>query len=410
MKGYSGESRFYFGAELRNHLRDLTDGATKVDIATAWVSNSDALKLLVSQTQRSAAIRMVVGVGLFATDPAVLKWLGSTAGIELRVHGCVEPPLFHPKLYVFQRQHWHRVLIGSMNFTNAGTTKNIESVLSFEDKSRTAVQEFERFWKSPIAVPFDQFDLTSYEARRRSVLSDVKNIGATDILEVDVAATADGQVRPDPLHEGWKEYVKELKAVPEIHLEHYRRVLAVRTQLVNRNWSLELNKAELDIMFGIDPYYAFGHLAVLKQNQSQFQGAKNIVRRHQIGEALKKATTLQGFQRPIVEGIVEQLLNVPYCGAALATRLLVLARPDFFVVVNQKSFEGLRKRFKLSGSDTELTTELTARTYVDLLEKIQKEKWFQSPEPADSSEREFWKARAALIDSLVYRETSTTDK
>ncbi len=406
MKGYSGESRFYFGDELRNHLRDLTDGATKVDIATAWVSNSSALKLLVSQTQRHAGIRMVVGVGLFATDPAVLKWLGSTEGIELRVHGSVEPPLFHPKLYAFQYQHWHRTLIGSMNFTNAGTTTNIESVLSFEDKLRTGVQEFERFWKSPLAVPLDQFDLTSYEAKRRSVLADVKNIGATDVLEVDVAATADSHVQVDALREGWKEYVAELKAVPEKQLEDYRRVLAVRTLLVNRNWSADLDKAELDIMFGIDPYYAFGHLAQLKQNQSQFQGTKNTVRRHQIGEAIKKATTLQGFQRPMVEGIVKQLLDVPYCGAALATRLLVLARPDFFVVVNQKSFKGLQERFSISVSDT----ELTPRTYVDLLEKIQKEKWFQSPEPEDPSEREFWKARAALLDPLVYRETSTTTR
>lgn len=366
MKGYSGESRFYFGDELSSHFRDLTEGATKVDIATAWISNSKALKLLVSQTQHSAAIRMVVGVGLFATDPAVLKWLGSTAGIELRVHGDVEPPLFHPKLYVFQRQHWHRALIGSMNFTNAGTTKNIESVLSFEDKFRTAVQEFERFWKSPLAAPFDKFDLTSYEARRRSVLTDVKNIGATDVLDVDVATTADSPVQVDALREGWNEYFAELKAIPEKHLEHYRKVLAVRTQLVNRNWSLDLNKAELDIMFGIDPYYAFGHLAVLKRNQSQFQGTKNTVRRHQIGEALKKATTLNGFQRPMVEGIVEQLLDVPYCGAALATRLLVLARPDFFVVVNQKSFEGLRDRFSVSVSDA----ALTPHTYADLLRRF----------------------------------------
>jgi len=108
----------------------------------------------------------------------------------------------------------------------------------------------------------------------------------------------------------------------------------------------------------------------------------------------------------MVEGIVKQLLDVPYCGAALATRLLVLARPDFFVVVNQKSFKGLQERFSTSVSDT----ELTPRTYVDLLEKIQKEKWFQSPEPEDPSEREFWKARAALLDPLVYRETSTTTR
>lgn len=191
--------------------------------------------------------------------------------------------------------------------------------------------------------------------------------------------------------------------MPQKQLSDYRRVLDVRQQLVGRDWSQDLNESELKIMFGTTPYYAFGDLSALRQNQIQFQGPENRSSRRQIGDALNKATTLSRFERPIIEGIVDQLLRVHFCKAALTTRLLVLARPDIFVVVNQKSFLGLHKRFGLFVSDN----DFSARKYVDLLEEIQRQEWYRSPQPEDSSEREFWMARAALLDPFVYSHASS---
>jgi hypothetical protein len=52
MKGYSGESRFFFGAELGQHLRELIEGAIKIRIATAWISDSQILSLLLGRAQQ----------------------------------------------------------------------------------------------------------------------------------------------------------------------------------------------------------------------------------------------------------------------------------------------------------------------------------------------------------------------
>jgi hypothetical protein len=106
-----------------------------------------------------------------------------------------------------------------------------------------------------------------------------------------------------------------------------------------------------------------------------------------------------------VKGLVQDLTNVPYCGPALATRLLILAKPDFFVVVNRKSFEGLQERFGFFVSNQNFKAE----SYVDLLEKVHSQPWYRSPEPDDEKERELWQARAAIIDVLVYREKPGSD-
>lgn len=403
MNGFSGEPRFYSSDELKKHLRILIENASKIDIASAWVSESSVLELLLSQGAR-ATIRIVAGVGGYATDPAVLKRLGTHPNSELRIYGSPDPPLFHPKLYVFQHMHFRRALIGSMNLTNAGTTQNIESILSIEDKAGDAGQEFERFWASAEALPFRSFDLISYEAKRRALLAAVKAAGATDVLEADVANSTESRIELDPLREDWKLFVQELKASPGL-LDGHRKVLSVREQFIGRSWSKEFTEDELNIMFGTSEYWAFGRLSQLKQSQSHFQGSEHTNVRKEIGTILDNASRLKNFQRPIVKGLVARLTNVPYCGPALATRLLVLARPDFFVVVNRKSFEGLQERFGIFVSSHNLKTE----SYLDLLEKIHSQPWYRSPEPDDEAERELWRARVALIDVLVYREKPGSD-
>ncbi len=399
MQGFTGEPRFYSGAELRNHFRCLIEGATKIDIATAWVSSSDILDLLLSQDTKTS-IRIVVGVGGYSTDPVALKKLGSKPNVTLKIHGDAgSSPLFHPKLYIFAHQHFRRTLIGSMNFTRAGSTQNIESMLSMEDKQRSADKEFERFWTSTAALPFDQFDLAAYEEKRRQLLRAVKDAGAEGVLDSDVEATAESQVQTDALTEDWGRFIAELKAAPN-NLDDYRRVLEVRRELVDRDWSKDLTKHDLDIMFGTTPYYAWGRLGTLRQNQGQFMGDANRPRRKQIEAALRSAAKLQHLERPIVEGIIRQLLQVRYCGGALATRLLVLARPDIFVVVNRKSFDGLQKRFGMIVSDV----DFDPKAYVSLLERVHAQSWYRSPVPSDPFESEIWQARAAFIDPLVYTE------
>ena len=399
MNVFTGELRFYSGQELRSHFRDLVIGSSKIDIASAWVSESVISQLLNSDGTK-AKVRIVVGVGGYSTDPVVLKKLDSRSNIELKIHGtATSTPLFHPKLYSFQQAHFVRMLIGSMNLTKAGTTQNIESMLSIACKQEQIAQEFERFWNSPEAIPFASFDLRDYEVKRRTMLAAVKAANAMDVLDVDVAESAESRVEVNALKEDWSTFLNGLRNSKN-GLDDYRTVLGVRQQLIGRDWSRDFTKTELAIMFGLPPYYAFGHLPALNQNQNKFQGPDNLIKRQQIGNALKAAVKLTHFNAPIVEGIIRQLLEVKGCKAALTTRLLVLARPDLFVVVNAKSFEGLQELYGLKGTNL----DFSASNYIKLLQHIHSTGWYRSPEAEDAFEREIWQARASLVDALAYRE------
>ena len=398
MNVFTGEPLFHSGQELRQHLRALIEGSSRIDIASAWLSNSVAAELLAGKDAKTA-IRMVVGVGGYHTDPTALKKLGSQPHISLKVHGdATSVPLFHPKLYVFQHAHFRRMLIGSMNLTKAGAETNVESMFSVEDKQKRADQEFERFWTNEEAVPYADFPLADYEVNRRKMLAAIKDVGAAGVLGSDIVASAESKIEIDVLKEGWKTFVSELES-SQNGIDDSLRVLRARHGLVDRNWSKDLSQSDLDIMFGNAPFYAFGHLMAVKQ--SKFMGdGEGREKRLQLGAAVKAAMNLTHLNAPIVEGVVRQLLDIPQVGAALATRLLVLARPDFFVVVNKKSFEGLGKRFDLPVS----YLRFEAASYVKLLQKIHATEWYRSPEPEGTAAQELWQARAALIDPLVYKD------
>ncbi len=61
-----------------------------------------------------------------------------------------------------------------------------------------------------------------------------------------------------------------------------------------------------------------------------------------LGAVLQEAAAMKRFEEPLVQKVFENLCKIDGCGPALATRLLVLARPDILIVVNKKSHQGAR--------------------------------------------------------------------
>ena len=93
--------------------------------------------------------------------------------------------------------------------------------------------------------------------------------------------------------------------------------------------------------------------------------------------------------------ILSELCSVRGMGKAFATRLLGLARPDCFVVVNNKSktWLELTTGFGLSGNK---------RSYQNLISWVANQAWHSAPEPEDPWERSIWEIRAVLLDAFAY--------
>ena len=112
--------------EVHVRFKELLKVYTQVDIATAWVTGGEHLRILEEATNREhrpVKVRAIVGIAGNATRPDALEDLFKITNGDLRiVRG--RDRLFHPKLYLFRRQTNERggphAWVGSANFTKAG--------------------------------------------------------------------------------------------------------------------------------------------------------------------------------------------------------------------------------------------------------------------------------------------------
>ncbi len=113
---------------------------------------------------------------------------------------------------------------------------------------------------------------------------------------------------------------------------------------------------------------------------------------------------VRGPVSPATEkAVLENLLEVDGIGMGGATRLMAIARPDYYFTVNSASREGINS---LLGPTHDDSPTKRAESYLNLLELIRSFEWFNAPKPATgagtSEERFAWSARVALLDAIFY--------
>jgi hypothetical protein len=119
--------------------------------------------------------------------------------------------------------------------------------------------------------------------------------------------------------------------------------------------------------------------------------------RDHILSLLKHARSMSARSIPILGGdILAEMCSVRGMGRSFATRLLALARPDGFVVVNNKSADWLRLA-------TGLTLAGKRRSYRHLLEWLDRQAWYRAAEPTEALDIRLWRIRAALLDAFAYQ-------
>lgn len=395
---------FLAGKQLRERLEVLTNQSNSIDIAVAWATTWSGLKdILKTAENDKARVRILVGVGGYITDPEHLKVIAEHT--DLRVYDQPSGSLFHPKLYIFGNSASYTCWVGSANCTHRGFHDNIETVAEFIDDDGLARQEFERLWLSENSKIFTDFDLSAYALKRKELFSKLPTPIADELM---LPSMSEGQQKnSDILKAEWDVYAKKLMQIhPDIgrgfDLNNWLYVLDQRNQFLQRSWEDDLSSQDLSIMYGKKPFSHFGRLVPI--NEKNFRGTTGKKRRIDIGKILQEVVHSNRFHEALTQKWLENLLSIEGCGPALATRLLVLARPDWFVVVNKKSFNGLAKRF-----DVPNLQHLKPKLYAELLGKIHQEPWFCSPRPHDEQGRRLWDYRAALIDPLVCSGTNDDD-
>ena len=205
-------------------MRVLTDGldeeltkllknkqVSKVDIATAWATEGDALVALEEHKKRrkgKLTVRTMAGFDGYHTTPGALRRLSKLGEVRL-VEG--DKGMFHVKVYLFAGSRGSFAWIGSANFTGKGFASNEE--LLYETRVTAKLQEwFDRRW-AKIGVQPDQPEryCENWDAPgvpMRGVTDDREEDGRSSDLDVndeaEVIVFVQEGPRPPPLVDGGK--------------------------------------------------------------------------------------------------------------------------------------------------------------------------------------------------------------
>ena len=92
-------------------------------------------------------------------------------------------------------------------------------------------------------------------------------------------------------------------------------------------------------------------------------------------------------------------------GLGTFTRLISMKRPDYFICVNKKNLATLCKDFGIIQAElTNKKYDIYENYWKQIIGRIQNSLWWNSPCPTDELEKQIWKGRAAMLDTIFYVE------
>ena len=403
-------------ANIVEEFRKNLEWATRIDIASAWATPTESLNALVQEGgRRGISVRAIIGISGRATDPDALRFL-QEAG-EIRIAD--DPPLFHPKIYLFHGQAKAVAWIGSANFTTAGgfghkaqPTMLYNTETLFETRDFEAAAEwFEAVWNVHQEVRPEQLEEYREKWKKRPPGPSLKRIVQAPRVGINARGIFFDEVKD------WGGYVRALKECDTWWKHHshgefsvlgeteswFHTIAKLRPLAESRDWSkldtLECKKL-LGLSGGEGGWALLGNMRGAGTARSSFENDLHLRRR--IGEIVGRVVNARNHEFPeCAVQAVNAVKGFRGFSMGVATRLLAIARSDRCVSLNGQSRGLLVARFPNVGKLS------TTNGYGRLLRQVYGQPWYRATEPEDQRELEWWGMRAALLDCFVYERSRT---
>ena len=402
--------------QIQGRFKDLLSAHTRVDIATAWATSGEHLRVLAEaakQEQGRVEVRAIVGIAGNATRPDALEELYriTNGGLRIIPDG---KRLFHPKLYPFGRHTNGRVgshaWIGSANFTNAGFGDHAanEEILVEIGPGKTT---------DALATWFrDRWNRCPTDPPIREVIRRYKQ--GWNPLDPDVGKLVSGSRRSDLLENSHRpsnfpQYRQALKkcekmlqdedrdwwnpqpARYQLHEGHSerRQLLLGEARWSQLDGRTQARQLKGGVRHGNDPGW-WGLLG----RMSRGHGKAVWDHEAEIRPLLDKVVSAHDTEFPdIAVATLQQLTRIDKMAHGTATLLLALARPDRLLSLNGASQRAYGRLSRMSHS-----TLGQPQNYRKLLQWLYAQPWYADSPPTDGAFEEIWRFRAALVDAFVY--------
>lgn len=203
------------GKKVLSSIEDELLSCDHFQISVAFITMGGITPLL--QTLKELEKRGIPGKILTTnylnfSEPKALEKLNSFSNISLKMYD-VETARegFHTKGYIFQKEEFYRIIIGSSNITSAALTSNREwntKLVSTEqgEVARQIVKEYEELWRSKYSLTFDAFYETYRE--RYEIIKRQRQIARQE----DVTSIEKYRLTPNSMQVG---FIKNLRRILE---------------------------------------------------------------------------------------------------------------------------------------------------------------------------------------------------
>jgi HKD family nuclease len=386
-------------SDLRTNLSRLTKTYENISFAVAWASaGTEIFRELIAH--RNRIHKAVIGTHFYQTDPDVLDAFAESNNFRfiLQPRG-----VFHPKIYVFWNQkHWE-VLMGSANLTAGALTQNAEAMVLISDSDQVAsslkedvVTLIDSYWKEARSVSKEE--ALSYRALWAKQQPALRRLSGQYGQASKSKAPADSAV----MAMSWTEFLAKVQNDAHHGFKGRCDLLnLVRAAFEKANhfqeMELGLRKTIAGLPTDFNEYWAwFGSMS----GAGYYHQAVNNNNPH-ISAALDEIPLHGPVSREHYEAYIAEFVQAfpnGRHGVGIASRLLALKRPDYFVCFDSKNKKELCQDFEIkqTGMDYE-------RYWEEIIERVTDSAWWNEPRPRDALAGTVWDGRAAMLDAIFYR-------
>nr|WP_256255045.1 restriction endonuclease PLD domain-containing protein [Photobacterium damselae] len=310
--------------------------------------------------------------------------------------------IYHPKVYLFinDENEWE-CLVGSANFTSSALKRNHEVVIHFgcddlgEGNLKELLNTINLYWsESKKMTPYELHNYKNIWEKNQIRLSNLGGCYSGQQSENSI-------VKSNVFSLKWNEYFRKVSDDSLGSFEGRLDVLRfVNEYFTKRHFFHEFTDTQRKQVAGITTdskvnWKWFGSMV----GAGKFKNRINTNNEY-ISEALDQIplTGLVG-EEDYKRFIASFKLAFPDGGAgiAIASRLLAMKRPDYFVCLDSQNRNELCKDFGIPST-------VNFETYwPHIIARILDSVWWSAPRPTDIIERQVWDGRAAMIDAIFYK-------
>lgn len=387
------------GSQLSEKLIALIKKHENIVIAVAWASaNTKVFRILNKHKEKIKFA--VIGTHFYQTHPDVLENFIDCNEVRF----LLQPQgIFHPKAYLFWSKGKWDVLIGSANLTFAALNKNSELMIHISSKDTDSSVKLQL-----------ETQIKEYWGKAEIVTKDlaVKYRGLWQVQQPNlkrVSGDYPTSSKKSPVHskimsKSWLEFFYEVEADPyhgftmrcdllEIVRNQFRETetysdmdLGVRKTIAGLPNDFHEHWGWFGSMKGLGTFHS-----LIIANNLHFSDALGCI-------PMNGIVSRQHYNAYINE-FIQALPTNQYVG--IASRLLALKRPDYFVCLDSANKKKLCTDFGIA--QTGMTYE---RYWDDVICRITDSIWWNAPIPRNREQARVWSGRAAMLDAIFYEEAT----